>query len=477
MGAPPTGETWYWQGTNANGTSTALGSGTTYIATTSGTYYIRARNSSGCWSSASGSVAIVVGTTPNPPSNPSSNSPQCSSVTITRSGIPSIEETWYWQGTNANGTSTALGSGTTYIASTSGTYYIRAQNSSGCWSSRSGSVTVSTSSLGAPSSFTGTSLCQPGYSTIYATSSGSGNTIRWYNSATGGIPIYMGSSYSSYFSTSTTYYAANYNSLNSCESSNRTAVTVTVSSLTPPNNITITTCADLPTSIQLNPVTGGNTLRWYSFSSGGSPFFTGLTYSASFSSSSTLYVSSYNSAFQCESTRTPISINVKTNPIITYSVTNSNFNQNGSFIGNIVAGSPPYYFDWDFDGKGDFNDILNQSNLAPGDYQLTIKDGNNCIAIYKIKIDSDNEILIATGISPNNDNNNDKWQILGTDNLYDLKVSVFDVNGIIIHYQENKYIPWDGTFNNQLVPIGEYYFLIESVKNKKRYTGILSVRY
>ena len=139
-GTPPTGTTWYWQGTTANGTSSSLGSGATYTASSSGTYYIRA-SSSGCWSSTSGSIAVTVTSTPLTPSTPTSNSPQCNSVTITRSGTPPTGTTWYWQGTTANGTSSSLGSGATYTASSSGTYYIRA-SSSGCWSSTSGSIAI-----------------------------------------------------------------------------------------------------------------------------------------------------------------------------------------------------------------------------------------------------------------------------------------------------------------------------------------------
>jgi len=60
-GVPPSGVTWYWQGTNPTGTST-LNASFTYTVTGSGTYYIRARdNSSGVWSTGSGFVAVTMG--------------------------------------------------------------------------------------------------------------------------------------------------------------------------------------------------------------------------------------------------------------------------------------------------------------------------------------------------------------------------------------------------------------------------------
>ncbi len=94
-----------------------------------------------------GSATSVATFTVNPlpanPGNPTSNSPQCNppGVTLTRTGTPPAGETWYWQ-TTALGTSTT-DSGATFIATTSGTYYLRAQNNTtGCWSPGSGSVTV-----------------------------------------------------------------------------------------------------------------------------------------------------------------------------------------------------------------------------------------------------------------------------------------------------------------------------------------------
>ncbi len=86
--------------------------------------------------------APVTCTVPTTPSTPTSNSPQCNQVTITR-GTPPTGITWYWQGTNSNGTSTT-NSSSTYTATTSGTYYLRAYNAAngGCWSTGSQSINV-----------------------------------------------------------------------------------------------------------------------------------------------------------------------------------------------------------------------------------------------------------------------------------------------------------------------------------------------
>ena len=67
------------------------------------------------------------------PGPPTSNSPNCGSVTITRNGTAPSGETWYWQ-TSATAINTSS-SGSTYTVSSSGTYYIRSYRSSdGEWS-------------------------------------------------------------------------------------------------------------------------------------------------------------------------------------------------------------------------------------------------------------------------------------------------------------------------------------------------------
>ena len=57
VGNPPTGITWFWE-TTPTGTSTING-GPTYVVTTTGTYYLRPRSSSGCWGTASAGVTTT----------------------------------------------------------------------------------------------------------------------------------------------------------------------------------------------------------------------------------------------------------------------------------------------------------------------------------------------------------------------------------------------------------------------------------
>jgi RHS repeat-associated protein len=221
-GTPPGGVTWYWQGTNSTGTSTS-NSSATYTATSGGTYYLRARNnSSGCWSS-SRSVSVSVNAVPGTPSTPSVTN-NCGNSVLTRSTPPS-DATWYWQGTNSSGTNTS-NSAATYTASSSGTYYLRAQNNTtGCWGN-SRSVSVSVNSLpGAPSSPTVQNNC--GNSVL--TRSAPPTDVTWYWQGTNASGTSTSNSSASYTATANgAYYLRGRNNTTGCWGSSR-SISVSVS--------------------------------------------------------------------------------------------------------------------------------------------------------------------------------------------------------------------------------------------------------
>ena len=137
------------------------------------------------------------------PSNPTNNSspPYCNSVTITRSGSPPSGVTWYWQNTSC-GTSTSYGSGSTFSATSSGTYYIRARSSCGEWSSGCGSTTVTVNHAPGSASVSGPSSPCVGDNEEYTASASDAEPNSWVwtlppgwsgNSSTNSINVIVGS--------------------------------------------------------------------------------------------------------------------------------------------------------------------------------------------------------------------------------------------------------------------------------------------
>ncbi len=125
--APPSGETWYWQGTDADGTLITNTAGT-YTALAPGTYYLRPRSDQGCWGTSVG-VVVIDADTPTVPTV----AENCGATILTRAEPPT-GITWYWQGNNSDGTD-ETNSAQTFLARNPGTYYLRAKTDDGCWGS------------------------------------------------------------------------------------------------------------------------------------------------------------------------------------------------------------------------------------------------------------------------------------------------------------------------------------------------------
>ncbi len=100
-GTPPTGVLWYWQ-TAANGTA-LTNSTNTYSATTSGTYYLRAKCGTSWSTTAKATSAVVVKTLPTASAaNPSVCSGSGAGIAITNN-LASTTNTWTVVNTNTTG--------------------------------------------------------------------------------------------------------------------------------------------------------------------------------------------------------------------------------------------------------------------------------------------------------------------------------------------------------------------------------------
>jgi hypothetical protein len=153
------------------------------------------------------------------------------------------------------------------------------------------------------------------FETTLSTSTVTGNTLKWYSVSTGGSSL---SSIIPSTSTSgvTSYFVSQTNNDN-CESP-RSEISVTVNTipLAPVVSPTISYCKGA-TAIPLNATaTSGNTLRWYTVISGGTPLPGVPTPSTATVGDTTYYVSQLSSATGCESARASVVVTVKAIPSI-----------------------------------------------------------------------------------------------------------------------------------------------------------------
>jgi gliding motility-associated-like protein len=126
-----------------------------------------------------------------------------------------------------------------------------------------------------------------------------------------------------------------------------------------------------------------------------------------------------------------------------------------SYTPNVIMGSTTYYV----------TATENGCEGLPAQVSITFE---NC------------EILIPTAFTPDNDQINDTWELGDIDEIYPKNiVIVYNRWGNKVYESDQgayNQRQWNGTFNEQALPVASYYFIIEfndnSTENK---TGIVSI--
>jgi len=145
-------------------------------------------------------------------------------------------------------------------------------------------------------------------------------TVKWYTTATGGTPVFTGSTFNTpVLNATTTYYAEASRTADGCTQTVRTPATITVTPVPAAPVVaapTQTVCSGSPATFTATAVTGV-TFSWYATATGGTPVFTGNPYTtAALTASATYYVEA-NGTGQCgSSTRTLVTANVATSPLV-----------------------------------------------------------------------------------------------------------------------------------------------------------------
>ncbi|WP_183566772.1 gliding motility-associated C-terminal domain-containing protein [Mucilaginibacter sp. SP1R1] len=162
-------------------------------------------------------------------------------------------------------------------------------------------------------------VCSGSQATLTATVP-SNVTVRWYTSASGGTAIFTGATFvTPALTANTTYYAEASRTADGCAQSVRTPATVTVTPapaapvVNAPN---VTVCSGQPATFTAQAV-NGVTFTWYTQASGGTPVFTGGTYTTGLLSATTNYYVEATGAGSCgSSSRTQVTANVTATPLV-----------------------------------------------------------------------------------------------------------------------------------------------------------------
>lgn len=139
-------------------------------------------------------------------------------------------------------------------------------------------------------------------------------TVKWYTTPAGGSPVFTGSVFTTpALTATTTYYAEASRTADGCAQTVRTPATVTVTPLPDAPVVptsTVTVCSGSPATFAVTPVSGV-TYSWYTAATGGTPVFTGNSYTTDpLTVTTSFYVEASNGSSCANSTRTQVTANV-----------------------------------------------------------------------------------------------------------------------------------------------------------------------
>jgi gliding motility-associated-like protein len=85
------------------------------------------------------------------------------------------------------------------------------------------------------------------------------------------------------------------------------------------------------------------------------------------------------------------------------------------------------------------------------------------------------EVIIPEAISPNNDGMNDFWTIQGIEQFNGYEINIFNSFGQSIYFVKNIPPNWDGMWNGQTLPNGDYFYAVNLIELNRTVFGTISI--
>ncbi|MES2275786.1 MAG: PKD domain-containing protein [Bacteroidota bacterium] len=157
--------------------------------------------------------------------------------------------------------------------------------------------------------------------------------------------------------------------------------------------------------------------------------------------------------------------------------------QGGTVTINATAsGAAPLSYKWTLTNGGkaiglNHDDVLSPI-ASPNDdvtYMLTVTSANGCTASANVSIAVLKAPVVPNAFTPNNDGVNDKWEIKYLDTYPNCSVEVYNRYGEKLYSSVGYPIPWDGSFQGAVLPVGTYYYIINPKNGRKVITGSITI--
>lgn len=124
-----------------------------------------------------------------------------------------------------------------------------------------------------------------------------------------------------------------------------------------------------------------------------------------------------------------------------------------------------------------YDNILNPIAIPDKDteYELvaTTSEGCKVVTSYFVKVLQ--ALVPPNSFTPNGDGVNDVWDVKYLDTYPNSTIEVFNRNGNKVFYSVGYKTPFDGNYQNQPLPVGVYYYLINPRNGRKTITGPLTI--
>ncbi len=85
------------------------------------------------------------------------------------------------------------------------------------------------------------------------------------------------------------------------------------------------------------------------------------------------------------------------------------------------------------------------------------------------------ELSIVNAFTPNSDGVNDFWDFVNLQFYTEIKIAVYDQNGIRVFDCVNQDCKWDGKIKGKELPVGPYFYNIDLDSGKRTYHGTVTI--
>ena len=145
----------------------------------------------------------------------------------------------------------------------------------------------------------------------------------------------------------------------------------------------------------------------------------------------------------------------------------------------VVGGTMPYIGYWEGVNGYTNSTIESFGGLSAGVYTVTVIDKNGCKDSKSIELIAPFELELPNGISINGDGYNDYLDVHGLESFPDNKLTIYNRWGNIVYEQDDykNSDKWAGvSSNDQILPDGTYFVVVNVYAIKRDLTGYLEIR-